>query len=166
MVFDNPLTGIPVIAVGIALVSQFLQRKLDDRKKMKENQAAIKEKQKTMKELLAKGDDASKKQADALQLEMLQMMNESMQGTMKYMLFSFPLFIGIWWVLGFIYFEQIITLPVALPIMHRDLSFEITNEISWIWWYIYSMLAISLIINLVLKAIDKRKEAAENAKAQ
>jgi uncharacterized membrane protein (DUF106 family) len=127
---------------------------------MDETQRKIKEKQKLLNELTKKGDEKSKKEADKLQLEMLQMMNETMQGSMRYMLASFPLFIGVWWVLGMFYFEQLITLPFAIPVMHRNLSFEITNIISWIWLYIYSALIMGLAISLILKVWEKRKGAA------
>ena len=159
MALFDPMIDIALATIAIALISRALQSKFVDRKKMKQQQADMKEKQKKVKELMQKTDQKSRLEMEKLQKEMLESMSESMQGSMRYMMISLPLFLGFFWVLGTAYEGALISLPFAVPIIHRNMSFEITASISWLWWYIYSMFAISIMINLALKAWDKSKEA-------
>lgn len=155
MFLGNAMLEIALVSTAMVAISQILQRKLMDKKGMKEGQAKIKEKQKRMKELLGKEDHKSKEESERLQGEMLEIMNKTMQGTMKHMLVSFPIFILVYWALGAAYSGTLIDLPVAVPVIHRNFSFEITSGISWLWWYIYTSFSISIAFSIVLKIIKK-----------
>lgn len=155
MFLGNAMLEIALVSLAMVIVSQFLQRKFIDRKAVKASQDKIKEKQKRLKELLAKGDSKSKAEAEKLQNEMLQMLNDNMQGTMKHMLVSFPIFIAVFWFLGITYAGIAVQLPIAVPVMHRNFSIEITSSISWLWWYIYSSLIFGIIFSGGLKAAGK-----------
>lgn len=155
MFLGNAMIEIAIVSVIMVSVSQILQRKFVDRKAMKESQEKMKAHQKQLKELMGKEDNKSKAEADRLQKEMLESMSASMQGTMKHMLFSFPIFIAVFWLLGQAYAGTVINLPVAVPVLHRDWSFEITSGISWLWWYIYSSFILSIVLNIVLKVAKK-----------
>jgi uncharacterized membrane protein (DUF106 family) len=146
---------IAVVSIVMVSISQFLQRTLVDRKAMKENQEKMKEKQRRLKELVGKEDKKSKGEAEKLQKEMLELMGASMQGTMKHMLFTLPIFLGVFWFLSMTYSGVVIELPLAVPVIHRNLSFEITAGISWLWWYIYSSFIMSIVLNIGLKAAGK-----------
>lgn len=155
MFFGNPMVEIALVSLVMSIVSNAMQMKFGNKKAMKENQNKMKEKQKRIRELAGKNDHESKKEADALQKEMLELMNASMQGSMKYMLFSFPVFIVVFWLLSMGYSGMLIQLPIGLPVIHRNWAFEITSSISWLWWYIYCSFISSIIISIVLKAIKK-----------
>lgn len=161
----TPVIGIVLVSFGMVLISQGLQRKLVDRKKLKRDQARMKDLQKQLKELLKENDEQSKKKADEMQKEMLGLMNSTMMGSFKPMMITMPIFLGIYWVLGSFYSGGLVELPIPLPVFHLMpefpwiQSFEITDAISWRWWYIYSALISGLVINIILKMIDKKKDA-------
>jgi len=160
LVFFNAIVEIALGSVAITLISNWLRGKLTDVKKQKIQQQQMKENQKRISELAKRGDEASKKELEKLQTESLESMNAMMQGNMKYMLFSMPLYLVFFWVLGEAYGSQTITLPFPLPVIHRDWSFEITQTISWLWWYIYSAMVAGIIINAITNALEKRKVKA------
>jgi uncharacterized membrane protein (DUF106 family) len=155
MPFAGAMLEITVVSLGMVVISQILQRKLVDKGAMKANQDKIKEKQRRLKELVGKEDSKSKGEAEKLQREMMELLGQSMQGTLKHMLVSFPIFILIFWLLGQAYGGTVIHLPLSLPVIHRNFSFEITRTVSWLWWYIYSSLGISVALSLGLKAIGR-----------
>ncbi|MAG21981.1 MAG: hypothetical protein CL943_01570 [Candidatus Diapherotrites archaeon] len=155
MVFGNVMLEIALVSLVMSGISQILQRKLMDKKGMKASQEKMKEQQKRIKELVGREDQQSKAEAERLQKEMLELMSKSMQGTMKHMVVSMPIFLGVFWGLGYLYSGALIQLPMAVPVLHRDLSFEITSAISWLWWYIYTSFSIGIVLNMVLKVLGK-----------
>jgi len=157
----SPIVDIAIISFAMALISQILQRKLVNMKKMKASQAQMKEMQKKLNELLKKEDEQSKKEAARLQNEMLKAMNETMKGSMKHMLISLPIFWGIFAVAGAVYLGATINTPIALPVLHRDFSFEITPKVSWLWWYIYCSVGFSIVFSIILKIVDKIRNPPE-----
>lgn len=158
MFLGNIMLEIALVSLVMVAVSQILQKRFIDKKAMKESQQKIKDNQKKIKELMGKEDKQSKEQAERLQQEMMGLMTQSMQGTMKHMVVSFPIFMVIFWLLSISYGSNVINLPTAVPVFHRDFSFEITSRISWLWWYIYSSLIISIVFNIGLKIWKKTKK--------
>ena len=156
MFLGNVMLEIALVSLVMVGVSQVMQRKFIDKKMMKENQDKMKEHQGKIKELAGKEDGKSKAEAERRQQEMLELMNKTMSGTMKHMLFSFPVFIGVFWGLSYLFSGVLIEMPFAVPIIHRNFSFEITTTISWLWWYIYSSFAISMALNVLLKVLERR----------
>jgi uncharacterized membrane protein (DUF106 family) len=154
----TPIVDIALISAIMALVSQILQRKFGNVKRTKEIQKEMKEKQKRLNELLKKGDEKSKREADILQKEILEGMNESMKGSMKYMLFSMPIFLIVFALLSFFYSGVSIGLPFPVPVIHRNWAFEITATISWLWFYIYCSLISSIALSQILNVIEKKRE--------
>ncbi|MDD5163547.1 MAG: EMC3/TMCO1 family protein [Candidatus ainarchaeum sp.] len=157
MVLISPIVDIAIISFFMAIVSQILQRKLIDRKKMKESQEKMKQMQKQMNELLKRGDEKSKLESSRIQNEMLQLMNAQMKGSMKHMLVSLPIFWIVFAAIGAFYIGVQITSPLPLPIIHRNFAFEITPNVSWLWWYIYCSLAFSVVLSIILNILDKMK---------
>jgi len=177
MVFIDPILEIGLIALAVVVVSKFLQSRMIDKKKQKEAQANMKEKQVKIKELMKAGDEKSKNEMDRLQKEMFEDMNATMQGTMKYMIFSMPLFFGAFFVLGFLYGGMLIEAPFVLP---KFQGFFFLNPFTWVpvgwgtetgWlkWYFIIYLIASIAISIALKAREKfikekREENAEKVK--
>jgi uncharacterized membrane protein (DUF106 family) len=135
-----------------------MQSKLINKEEAKRQQASMKEKQKRINELLKKNDEASKREMDSLQKEMLESMNAMMQGNMKYMMYSMIVFLPAFAIIGFLYGKEVISLPFPVPLFHRNLSFELTSRLSWIWWYIYGSLVSSLVISAIMKIVEKVKK--------
>jgi uncharacterized membrane protein (DUF106 family) len=158
MAFFNATIEIALVSVVITIISRLLQEKLVDKKKQKEHQTIMQNNQKKINELMKKKDEASKKEMEKLQEEALESMNIIMQGNTKYMLFSMPLFLVFFAILGALYSNTTIHLPIPLPVIHRDWSFEITSTISWLWWYIYTSMAAGIIINAITSALEKKGE--------
>ncbi len=163
MVFLDIVIEISLIALAVVVISKILQSKMIDKKKQKAAQAQMKEKQKKIKELMKNGDEKSKNEVDRLQKEMLEDMNATMQGTMKYMLFSMPLFFGAFFILGSLYGGILFNAPIMLP---KFQGFFFLNPFTWIpvgwgyetgWlkWYFIIYLIASIIIAVTLKIREK-----------
>jgi len=154
MVFGFPVS-IEIFAFSalLAVVSKVLQFTLMDRKAFLASQKQMKEQQKKMQELASKEDAESKKELESLQTQMLENFNKSIQMMGKMMVVSLVVFGPALYFLQAWFGGSLVQLPFPLPIVHRDLSFEITSTISWFWTYIYSSLVSSLIIGAILKAL-------------
>lgn len=159
MALITAAVDIVLVAAGIVIVSKLLQNKLIDKEKQKASQKNMKEKQAKIKELMKNTDEKSKREMERLQTEMLQEMNETMQGSMRYMMFSLPIFFGVWFVLGYFYGGMIIEAPFLVPKFN---GFFMFNPFSWVpvdwnmqsgWlkWYFISYLLISIGLGIVLK---------------
>jgi len=163
MAFISPVVDISLITVAVVIASKVLQNKLIDRKKQKESQARMKEKQAKIKELMKKGDEKSRNEMDALQKEILTDMNDTMQGSMRYMMFSLPIFFGAFFILGNFYGGLVFDAPFAVP---KFDNFFFLNPLSWIpvgwglntgWlkWYFITYLITSIVIGVVMKVKEK-----------
>ncbi len=155
MAFFNPMLDIGLIAFALAIVSQLLQRKFLDKKLMKEQQEQIKQKQQKIKELASKNDDKSKSEIEKLETEMLEITNVMMKGSLRHMMFSMAVFLPAFWLIGTMYNGTVINLPFPLPLIHRNLSFEISARMSWLWYYIYAGLVSNLVLNAVMNLMEK-----------
>ena len=109
-----PAVVIFIMTVVLAFTSRMLQRKLVDRKKMKENQRKAKENMKLIKQYMKEGE-SKKKELDALQKENLDLQMDMMKGSNKVMLVSLPIFLVFLWALSSVYggvvFESLFALP-------------------------------------------------------
>src|SRR3989338_4829232 len=93
----DPRVEIALISVGIALVSQLLQRKLMPREATQKRQEKIKKHQARMKELANKNDAKSKNELEALEKEMMEEMQVMMQGSTRMMMFSMVFILPVFW---------------------------------------------------------------------
>ena len=162
MLFD-PQTDITLIAIGLGIVSQALQRKLMNKKAMKANQEKMKEKQKKLNELLKKEDKKSKNEAESIQKEMLEEMNVMMKGSMRMMMASMIIFIPTFWYLGGVYGNEIISLPFPIPWFGAKEFIELYNETSWMGWYVLNSLFFSILFNMAMNLYEKHFGGAANA---
>lgn len=154
--FINAQIDIVLIAVVLSIISQVMSRKLVDRKKMKAQQAEMKEKNKRIKELTAKGDEKSKAEAMRMQQEMLSEMGATMKGSMRLLMFSMVVYLPMFAVIRWLYADAVIPLPVPIPWFGSESLIELYNETNWIGWYILCSLVFSLIGNVLFKLAEKR----------
>jgi len=126
----------------------------------------MKEKQAKIKELMKKDDEKSKKEMDGLQKEMFEEMNETMQGSMRYMMFSLPVFFGAFFVMGQFYGGLLFEAPFLVPKFEH---FFFLNPLTWIpvgwsietgWlkWYFITYLITSIAIGIAMKIRGKLTE--------
>ena len=163
MAIVDPVVGISVVAIILVVISRFLQAKMIDKKKQKAAQARMKEKQAKIKELMKNEDEKSKNEMKRLQQEMFEEMNETMQGSMKYMIVSLPLFLGAWWMMGYLYGGQLFATPFSVP---KFEGFFMFNPFTWIptgWvlesgyakWYIINYFIVAIILAIGMKVREK-----------
>lgn len=155
MAFFSPMADIGLIAFVLAIVSQALQRKFLDKKKMKEHQDTIKEKQSKIKELASKNDVNLKSEIEKLELETMETMNLMMKNSLRHMVVTFIIIIPAFWWIGSTYAGTSVKMPFPLPVMHRDFSFEITQTLGWFWYYFYASLVSSLVLNALMNVLEK-----------
>ncbi|MEK6973054.1 MAG: EMC3/TMCO1 family protein [archaeon] len=146
MVFIDTAIDIAIIAFAIAIISQVMRMKFINQKKLKDDQKKMKEMQPKMNELMKKTDEKSKKELGEIQKEYLDITKEMMQGNMKYMLFSFPVFIIALYFIKEWYNGIIIPLPFELPFFGPD--------VGWLGWYILMALISSVVVSIVMKIIE------------
>ncbi len=163
MAVVDPVVGISVVAIILVVISRFLQRKMIDKKKQKAAQARMKEKQAKIKELMKNEDEKSKNEMKQLQQEIFEEMNETMQGSMKYMIVSLPLFLGAWWLMGYFYGGQLFTTPFPVP---KFEGFFMFNPFTWVptsWvtasgyakWYIINYFIVAIVLGIAMKIREK-----------
>jgi len=160
MVLISPTVDIAVLAIIVTVISVFLQGKLMDRKKMKRQQEEMKERQKKIKELSKNSDEKSKKEMERMQTEMLEASTEMMKGSMKYMMVSMVVFLPILYAITWLYAgTKTIIGNVTIP-------FTSWTVPSYLAWYIGVGIISGILLNAIVKAMDKRKEAEQNKKEE
>jgi len=163
MALVTPVIDIGLITVAVVIISRFLQSKLIDKKKQKQAQKNMKEKQARIKELMKSQDGKSRDEMERLQKELLLEMNETMQGSMRYMMFSLPLFFGAFFVFGHFYGNQVFEAPFLLP---KFDNFFFLNPLTWVpagWsletgWlklYFVTYLIASILLGIAFKVKEK-----------
>ena len=158
-----PIIDIAGISLILAVVSKAIQNKYMDKDAMKAQQEKMKEKQKKMKELMKKEDQKSKNELEALEKEMFEAMQEMMSKSSKVMLVSLVVFLPAFAIIGFLYGEAIINLPLAVPWLMQGFDLfnigtwgiEFYEQTNWFGWYFLSYLVITLIINGITSVAKK-----------
>ena len=162
MVIFEPAIEIALICVVLALVSKAIQRKFIDKALMKEYKDEIKKIQKKLQKDIKEGKT---EKAAELQKQMFEVQGKMLKGTNKVMMFSLPIFLVAFGILGFLYggisFESLFPLP-------KFAGFMIWNPMSWIpvgvttttgyykaYFFYYFVLTIAL--NIIEKIYDKKK---------
>jgi uncharacterized membrane protein (DUF106 family) len=155
----NPAIVLLGFVIVLAIISKTIQRKFIDKEKMASIRAQVREKQQEATKLLKEG---KQDKAMEVQNEMLEKNMEMMQMTNKVMMFSLPIFLVFFWILGFVFgsssFESLIPLPAFN-------GFSIINPASWIpvgittttgyyKAYFFYYLIITIILGIVEKIYD------------
>lgn len=146
----NPTADIAIIALLIAVFNIILQLKFGKWKESRRIQKEIKEKNKRLMELLKKGDEKSKKEADELQKQILADTFKPMQNMTKPMLINLAVIVIIWPVIGATYSQAgyLISIPWDIPILGA--------KWGWLKWYIVTAFVFSGIINLILGKLEEK----------
>ncbi len=158
MVVFSAVLDVTLFAVIVGLISQALQRKLMDKKAQKAKQQAMKEKQKKLKELMKQGDEASKKEAERLNMELMGDMKDMFKGMQKFMIASLIVIMPIFYLGVSTYAkETFIVFGWKVP----QFIFP-----PYIVWYFISSIIFSIIFNLIMKAVEPALEKRQLAKTQ
>jgi len=166
MVFVNPIIELALVSIAMSFVTQIIQRKFGNRDQMKEHQEKMKTTQKRVKELMTKEDEKSKQERESLEKEMLDSMNTVMKASMKTMVVSMAIVIPVFFLMGAVYEEEIIDLPLPVPwigtqadLLNPFSWFELYEQTNWIGWYILVSLLFSLLIlSPLIKVYEKMKK--------
>lgn len=144
------------MSVGIlyVLLSVFIQRKLSNMKKVYEIQNVIKTKTDRLSEL-AKLENASKEELNALQKEIMSLMPEAMKHQMKPILVLLPLFVIIYYML----------LPFLFSASAANMKFTSFN-LTYQTLFFYTTFVLGLIASLTISVYDKKKMKKEQPAAQ
>ena len=156
MNFINPMIDIFLISIVLVIFSKVLQRKFIDKDAMKKQQQEMKIKQKRIKELIEQKDDKSMQEANKIQQEMFEAMGKTMQGTMKHMMFSLPVFLGVFALIRMFYGEATIDLPIPIPWL-GETGIELFEQTNWFGWYFLSYLVLNIIIGIAEKLVKKSR---------
>ncbi|MBI2043878.1 DUF106 domain-containing protein [Candidatus Pacearchaeota archaeon] len=126
----HPKTSVMVIGFFVVFVMTIVQKYFTDQKRLKELKARQKEIQKKTSEKKGDVEAYQKAQKESMQ-ETFQISMEMMKHSFKPLLITFlPILLLIWWLKG---------VYVGTPI-----------ESSWIWWYLISAVASSIVLRKVL----------------
>jgi uncharacterized membrane protein (DUF106 family) len=115
----------------MVIISELIKWKFFDKEKVDRHQKEMKRKQGILKELMKEGDKR-KKEIDKLQGEMLEHTSEILGASNKLMLVSLPIFLVMFWVLGFLYGGRVFDALFPLP---KFVDFSILNPFSWFSWF-------------------------------
>lgn len=154
-----PAIVVFIMTVVLAFTSRMLQRKLVDRKKMKENQTKSKENMKLIKQYMKEGE-SKKAELDRLQKENLELQMSMMKGSNKVMMVSLPIFLVFLWALGTIYggvvFESLFALPKFAGYFPVNLfaAEGWTLTTGYIKAYFFYSLVSSIVMWVLFKAFD------------
>jgi len=163
MVF-GPMVDITLITAVLAVLTQFVQNKFIDKDQMKRQQEEIKQKQKKMQELMKKGDPKSKNELEQMEKEMLETMQKMMGASSKVMVASMVIVLPAYFLLGMLYANDIIKLPIPIPWLANGFDLfnistwgiDIYHETNWVGWYFLSYIVISIILNVARDAMKKK----------
>jgi len=161
MLFGNPIVEIVVMCLALAIFSQLVSRRFRAKSGFKEQQELMKKKQKEMKELMKK-DPSNTKEIEKLQKETMALMQTMMSGSYKQMFVTLPVFLVVYWLLGFFYGGQLLISPIAFPKLSMPDFGMLTLEMGYQRFYFFIYLILTIIIAVVLKYIDKAKLKNQN----
>ncbi len=169
MAVISPLVDISLVALAVVAVSRLLQARMIDKGKQKAAQARMKEKQAKIKQLMRNNDDKSRQEMQRLQQEMFEEMSETMQGSLRYMMFSLPIFFGAYFVLGMFYGGISFETPFLVPkfegfFLFNPFTWMPTDWVmhtGWLKWYFITYLIVSIALGIVLKIKEKVTEESK-----
>jgi uncharacterized membrane protein (DUF106 family) len=156
----SPHVDIALISLALALVSQFIQRVVFDKKGMQAKQKEMKEKSTKARELMKKGDDKSMKQMEELNKEIMESMSTMMSGSFKMMAVMFIVYMPVLWYLPEAY-SGTIDLPIPLPWLGGEGQglIAFTSTTNWLGWYFISAMVFSLGLNAIINLVGKVRGA-------
>jgi|TARA_Y100000310_G_scaffold288687_1_gene314570 uncharacterized membrane protein (DUF106 family) len=126
LIISNPKIGVVTISFLVTLVMTLVTKYFTDQIRMKELKTIQKGHQKNIKE-----HERSSDKHKEIQKEMMDSSMELIKHSLKPMLFTFlPLIFIFWWI--------------------RDIILETAIANTWLWWYIGTAIASSMILRKIL----------------
>jgi len=127
---------IALISMGLAVMSALVRKAVLDQEKMKETKEKLKRHQEEMKQATKSGDT---KKLQKAQGEMMKLTMENLKHSFRPMLITFVPFILVFTWLR----DQYGSAGTVASLAGFDLG--------WFWWYLICAMAVSIIINKILK---------------
>lgn len=153
----SPTVDIAIIACALAVISMAIQVKFLDWKKTRRMQKSVQEKNKKVMELMKKGDEHSKKEAEELQRQLMQEMSEQFKNLPKQMIVSLVIFLPAFALIKFLYegAGALLTLPIDFTL---DVVLFKTNLATWGWfkWYALCGFITAMALNIILGKLEER----------
>lgn len=167
--FGNPVIEVAIISMVVSTFHKVVQLKFGNQDQMKEHQEKMKKTQEKVKELMQRDDEKARKHREELEREMIDSMNKVMKGTMKVMVVSLIVVLPLFAILGSVYAQEVIDLPVPVPWIGSGFDFlnplswvELYNQTNWIGWYVLISLIFSLVVlNPLIKVYTNMKKKGE-----
>ncbi|MBI2597709.1 MAG: DUF106 domain-containing protein [Candidatus Diapherotrites archaeon] len=167
MAVFGAMIELALISIALSLFHRVLAMKVGNQKQLKEHQEKMKKTQERIKELVKKDDEKSKREREGLEKEMLESMNIIMSGSTKLMLVSLVVILPVFAIMGSVYGQEVINLPVPVPWVKTGAELfnpitwgiQIYNQTNWIGWYVLFSLIFSLaILNPLVKIYENSKK--------
>jgi len=153
----SPAIDIAIIAIVLAVLSMAIQIKFLDWKKTRRMQKSVQEKNKKVMELMKKGDEHSKKEAEELQRQLMQEMSEQFKNLPKQMIISLVIFLPAFALIRYLYegAGALLTLPIDFTL---DAVIFKTNLATWGWfkWYALCGFVASIVLTTVLGKLEEK----------
>ena|SRR3989338_9324166 len=146
----SPAIDIAVIAVALAIISMLVQIRFLNWKKTRQLQGSIKEKNKKAMELMKKGDESSKREAEELQKQVMQEMQAQFQNMPKQLIVSMIIFLPPFLLIQNLYSSAgfIITLGFEVPLLGA--------KWGWLKWYFVCAFISGIVINAIVSKLEKK----------
>lgn len=146
----NPTVDIVIIAFLLSLLSIIIQVKFLNWKETRRLQKSTQEKNKKAMELMKKGDEHSKREAEEIQKQIMQDMQLQFKNMPKQLIVNMIVFLPPFMLIRELYSSAgyLITLPFDIPILGMHLG--------WFKWYAICSLIFGLIMNTVLGKLEEK----------
>ncbi len=161
IVYPGVFAVITITSVLLSAVSIWISRKMVNPKRAEEIRKKIEDHQKRYLEAQKAGDKKELQKLEAEQEEIMELVKENMYNSMKPMFITTPLVLIILWLFGMWYGKlgAIIALPYGLPVLTKPFpDMGIQYGIDWFGLYILLAITANLIIQLLVKWYDKRRD--------
>lgn len=146
----NPTIDIIMFAAILGAVSIIVQIKFLNWKKTRQLQRSIQEKNKKAMELMKKGDEHSKKEAEELQKQVMADMGEQFKNLPKQMIISLIIFLPPFTLIRIYYGDSgyLVHLPWDIPLLGA--------KWGWLKLYFVSGAIISLALNFIIGKLEEK----------
>ncbi len=140
---------VALVAIALSIISSLINRYFSSKGRLKEIKAEIKAVQKEFSEAKKSGDEQRITEAEKKFKKSLGLQKEMMMLSFKPMLITMIPFGAIIFLFMIPTYGELGNI-VELPIVNWQLS--------WLWWYMVVALSVALVMNVIFKVYDSKKE--------
>ena len=146
----SPTIDITIIAFLLSLLSIAIQVKFLNWKETRRLQKSTQEKNKKVMELMKKGDEHSKREADELQKQIMQDMQLQFKNMPKQLIVNMIVFLPPFMLIGELYLSAgyLMTIPFDIPLLGA--------RWGWFKWYAVCSLIFGLIMNTIISKLEEK----------